>query len=261
MSKIESVSFIGSGNVATHLAKALNNAEIKVQSVFSRNMKNAKKLADLVHAKGISNMENIALDSDLYIFAVNDSIVRELAKKLKLVAGQNVMVAHTSGMLSSEVFSEYFNNYGVFYPLQTFKKSREVNIKEVPFLITANGSKQADTLFDLASMISDNVHFIDDKKRKALHVAAVFANNFTNYMYSLADDILENEDINFDLLRPLIKETAMKIYEGQKPAEVQTGPAVRGDTDTIKAHLSFLKNNKTAKQIYKLLTGNLSSIK
>ncbi len=257
MSRIKSVSFIGSGNVATHLAKALANSGINVKSIYSRNIVHAKLLGDLVGAKSTDKISEIAVDSDLFIFSINDSVIGDLAKKLKEKVGYDAFVAHTSGMVASEIFKEYFNDFGVFYPLQTFKKSRNIDINEVPFLIAGNSNTVENNLFELASMISDNVHFIDDAKRKVLHVAAVFANNFTNFMYSISDDIVQKENVDFQLLKPLIKETAMKIVDGQNPKEVQTGPAVRNDISTINAHLSYLENNATAKQLYQILTKSI----
>ncbi len=257
MLKIKSVSFIGSGNVGTHLAKALANSGINVKSIYSRNIVHAKLLGDLVGAESTDKISEIAVDSDLFILSVNDNVIGDLAKKLSEKVGYNAFVAHTSGMISSDVFRRYFNDFGVFYPLQTFKKSRDVDIKEVPLLIAGNSYSDENTLFELASKISDNVHFIDDAKRNILHVAAVFANNFTNFMYSTSDDIVQRGNVDFELLKPLIKETAMKIVDGQKPKAVQTGPAVRNDINTINAHLSYLDNNATAKQLYLILTKSI----
>jgi len=261
MSSIKSVSIIGSGNVATHMAIALYSTGIDVASIYSRNLGHAKLLADMVSAKYVDVIEDIRHDSDLYLFSVSDRAIESLASKLYLNVGKNVLVAHTSGMLTSGIFSDYFTSFGSFYPLQTFKKSRAVNMKEVPFLITANDSGAKKKLYDLARKISDNVNILDDEKRKVLHVAAVFANNFTNYMYRISENIVDRENLDFDLLKPLIKETAMKILDGQDPNKVQTGPAIRNDLNTIKAHLDYLDIDYTAKKVYELLTESIISTK
>ncbi len=257
MSRIKSVSFIGSGNVATHLAKALESSGINVKSIYSRNINHAKQLGDEIGAKSTDKISEIAVDSDLFIFSVKDNVIGDLAKKLKEKVGYDAFVAHTSGMVASEIFKEYFNDFGVFYPLQTFRKARNVEVREVPFLITGSSNTEENILFELASMISDNVHFIDDAKRKILHVAAVFANNFTNFMYSISYEIVQKENIDFQLLKPLIKETAMKIVNGQKPKDVQTGPAVRNDINTINAHLSYLSDYTVTKRLYQMLTESI----
>ena len=257
MSRIKSVSFIGSGNVATHLAKALENSGINVKSIYSRNIVHAKLLGDSVGAESTNKISEIAIDSDLFIFSVNDNVIGDLAKELSEKVGYSAFVAHTSGMVSSDIFKAYFNDYGVFYPLQTFKKARNVDIKEVPFLIVESSNTEENNLFKLASMISDNVRFIDDAKRKVLHIAAVFANNFTNFMYNISDEIAQKGNADFQLLTPLIKETAMKIVDGQKPKDVQTGPAVRNDINTINAHLSYLSDNPVPKQLYQMLTESI----
>jgi len=254
MGKIKRITLIGSGNVAHHLGIALYQSGVKIDCVYSRSIKHAKTLADKLESIAIDNIDNIIDHSDLYLFAVSDNAIEILAKKLSSQLGYTKQVAHTSGMVSSNIFKDYFNSYGVFYALQTFTKNRELDMKKIPFMITSNDPTFENQLFNLAESISNNVSFVDDSKRKVLHVAAIFANNFTNYLYSISEDILQKENLNIDLLYPLIEETSKKIIEGESPKNIQTGPAIRNDIKTINSHLDYLKYNHEYKKLYKLMT-------
>jgi predicted short-subunit dehydrogenase-like oxidoreductase (DUF2520 family) len=146
-----------------------------------------------------------------------------------------------------------FNNYGIFYPLQTFSKTKAVNISEVPFCIEANTDKNEQLLVDLAKVLSNNVELINSEQRKKLHLAAVFACNFSNYMYTIADELLSNDNLDLNLLKPLIIETANKIKDNS-PKAMQTGPAKRNDKAVIEKQLQLLANNPAYKDIYQLIT-------
>lgn len=257
MSSIKQITLIGSGNVAHHLGKAFKSVGVKIDCVYSRNITNAELLAVELESFAVDQISNLPGYSDLYLFAVNDSSIEYLAKQLSECCGYNLNVAHTSGMESVDVFKEHFNTYGVFYPLQTFKKERALNIREIPFFITTNGSDFENKLYNLAKSISDSVKFISDKERKVLHVSAVFANNFTNYLYSISKDLLIIEDLEFELIFPLIKETTKKILSGENPSEIQTGPAIRHDNKTINDHLNYLQNFPEYKSIYNLMTKSI----
>jgi len=151
------------------------------------------------------------------------------------------------------------NNCGVFYPLQTFSKNQKINFKDVPICIEANNKKTLNILSNLAKSVSNNIYFTNSEQRKSLHLAAVFACNFTNHLYSISENILKKENIDFEILKPLIIETANKI-KNHSPLEMQTGPAIRNDKEIIKEHLKLLKRNKTEQNIYKLLTENIIKI-
>ena len=202
----------------------------------------------------VSKISELSASSDLFLFAVSDNAIEGLAKELCDCCGYNLNVAHTSGMVSSQVFDKYFNDFGVFYPLQTFTKNRNLNMEEIPFFITCNGSDFENIIYNLAIIISNNVKFITDEERKVLHVTAVFVNNFTNYLYTISEDILNNENLNIESIYPLIKETAMKVIDGAKPFEIQTGPAIRNDKMTIEAHLKYLHKYPKYSNIYRALT-------
>lgn len=261
MGKIKSITLIGAGNVAHHIGTALFNAGLKIDCIYSRKINNAQSLAEKLNTSAIDNIENIVDNSDLYLFAISDDAIENIAKQLAIQLGYTKSVAHTSGMVPSNIFSNYFNNFGVFYPLQTFTKNRKLDIRKIPFLITSNSIDLENQLYNLAENISNNVSFIDDIKRKSLHVAAIFANNFTNYLYSISENIAEKENLDFNLLYPLIEETAKKIVEGKSPEKIQTGPAIRNDTKTIESHLEYLSYNQDYKQLYEEITKLIQSKK
>jgi predicted short-subunit dehydrogenase-like oxidoreductase (DUF2520 family) len=244
------ITIIGSGNVATHLAAAFKNAGHAIVQVYSRDMQNALLLAYHVKAEAIDNLEQINPETDLFVIAVKDDAIELIATEL---TKYNKLIVHTSGATSLQILQKHTQNAGVFYPLQTFSKTRELNFNTVPLCIEGADEKIASTLNELAYTITQNVYRINSDQRKTLHVAAVFACNFPNYLYYLSQQLLAEKQLPFDLLRPLILETAEKI-QGHLPADVQTGPAVRNDEKTMAAHLEQLQQNPDLQEIYMLLS-------
>jgi predicted short-subunit dehydrogenase-like oxidoreductase (DUF2520 family) len=244
------ITLIGSGNVATHLGAAFKNAGHRMVQVYSRNTHNANLLAYHISAEAIDNLDNISTDTDIFIIAVSDDAIAGTAEEL---AKFDKLIVHTSG--GTDLFSilAFTDNAGVFYPLQTFSKIREVDFRTVPLCIEGANADITGTLKDLAQSISNSVYMIDSIQRKALHLAAVFACNFPNYLYGIAQDLLAAQHIDFELLRPLILETAEKV-QNNLPANVQTGPAVRGDQKTMLQHLQLLNNTPELEQLYRLLS-------
>ena len=244
---------LGAGNLAWHLAPFLRKNGHEIVAVYSRTKFSAVALAKKVKAIPIDKIEDIPSNADIYIVALQDKAVRSVLKSLKFIPN---CIAHTSGSVSISVFPKQFKNTGVFYPLQTFSKTRKVNLNEVPFLLESSNLKTKKILSSLANSISTNVHFITSDKRKKIHLAAVFANNFVNHLYSIASEILKESKLPFDLLKPLIIETAGKILE-DSPEKMQTGPARRNDQEIIKSHLQLLKGQKNRKAIYSLLNASI----
>lgn len=257
MTKINKITLIGSGNLAWHLGKAFFNSGIKINGVYSRKLVNAEKLAIELQTFGVNKMEELPYDSDLYVFAVTDDALEELSLELHEFCGYKVKVVHTSGFVSSDIFKDRFSDFGVFYFLQTFTKHRDVNFDQIPCFITTDDAGLETNLYNLASKITGNIEFISDEKRKVLHLAAVFANNFTNYLYSVSKHILESSDLKFDFLYPLISETAMKITDGYDPDEVQTGPAKRTDLKTIEEQMRFLERFPEFRDIYQKISEDI----
>jgi predicted short-subunit dehydrogenase-like oxidoreductase (DUF2520 family) len=246
------VCIIGSGNVATHLAKALWEAGHIITQVYSRTLSNAQLLADETDSTAIDRLDDINLFADVYIISVKDEVIFSIAEKLSL---PGKMIVHTSGTVPVEVLGHSSEQYGVFYPLQTFSKNQSVSFVDIPVFLESNTEDAMNILKSLAS-ISDQVYEADSEERKKVHLAAVLVNNFSNHLYHLADDFLRKNNIPFHILKPLIEETTRKVMD-RTPAEAQTGPARRGDESTINAHLELLKNDPELYEIYKVLTKSI----
>lgn len=243
------VSIIGSGNVAQHLIQAFSKtAAIELVQVFARKK---ESVSHLIAVNKISSDFNNLIAVDLFIIVVTDDAISEVSTQLPF---NNQLVAHTSGSVSIEAIDNK-NRQGVFYPLQTFSKSKEIDFKTIPICIEAQNEKDIQILETVANSISNTVYEINSEQRKALHVSAVFVSNFVNHLYQIGSEICIENDLSFDILKPLIQETANKILM-LSPNEAQTGPAKRKDTQTINAHLNFLTDNNQ-KEIYKLLTKSI----
>ncbi len=240
---------IGSGNVAQHLISAFTKSkDIEVVQVFSR--KNDVDSFLFPSNKVISDI-SLLKDADLYLLSVSDNAIAEVSAQISFT---NKLVAHTSGTTSIEILSEN-NRKGVFYPLQTFTKGKEVDFKEIPICLEAQNEEDYLLLEKVAQSISKKAVKISSEQRKAIHVSAVFVCNFVNHLYQIGNEICLQNNIPFEILIPLIEETAAKI-KSLSPMEAQTGPAKRNDTITINSHLNFL-SNETNKEIYKLLTKSI----
>jgi predicted short-subunit dehydrogenase-like oxidoreductase (DUF2520 family) len=240
---------IGYGNVAQHLIKAFAKSEmVKVIQVFTRHKNNATLLPDSVQ---ITNNINDLAEADLYIIAISDNAIVEVSSQLTF---KNKLVVHTSGSLSIDELKDN-NRKGVFYPLQTFSKSKEINFAAIPICLETQNNADYQLLETVAKSISNKVFNINSQQRKALHVSAVFVCNFVNHLYQIGNEICAENNIPFDILQPLIQETANKIIS-LSPTEAQTGPAKRNDTETINTHLNFL-TDENQKEIYKLLTKSI----
>jgi len=247
---------LGSGNVATHLALALRAIGENIVQVFSPNLINAKALADRVDSAYINNLAQIDSGADLYIISVRDDAIVEVARKL---ADVNGLVVHTSGTTDIKVLSTEVKHAGVFYPLQTFSRTKSVDFKTIPLCLEANEASQLELLQLLATRLSNKVYQLDGEKRKVLHLAAVFACNFTNHMYALASQILNANGLHFDIIRPLIAETADKVML-DLPENVQTGPAIRQDEGTINKHLTMLADLPELQEIYQTLSDSIKLV-
>jgi predicted short-subunit dehydrogenase-like oxidoreductase (DUF2520 family) len=246
------IALVGAGSVAIHLGLALKHAGFKIEYVINRSPERGMLLAKKLDALYVSGFEAF-FNPDLIIVAVSDDAIPVIAKQL---SGSSIPVVHTSGTVSKDVLSHTGSDYGVFYPLQTFSVSNAVDFSKVPICIDSSNSLFTIRLENLAHSLSNTVCLIDDQKRRILHLAGVFASNFSNYLYAIAEDILSKNDIPFELLLPLIQETAHKI-QTIAPLEAQTGPAKRGDMTTIQKHLMLLQNEPELLDLYKIFTDNI----
>jgi len=244
------VSFIGSGNVATHLATALNKISgISILQIVSKNKSHAKNLAMQVKADYTDELARIKTNFDLLIFAVNDDSLLEIVKEIDLP--DNKLLCHTSGSIPSTIFENITRKFGVLYPLQTFSKNKSIDWKDVPLLITSSDDATEKRLSHLARQLSKNTELITDEQRFALHVAAVFASNFSNAALTVSQLLCEENNVDFNLLYPLITETFDKALR-IGPKFAQTGPAKRGDESVMARHLTFLQGKEIESQMYKL---------
>jgi predicted short-subunit dehydrogenase-like oxidoreductase (DUF2520 family) len=249
------VSIIGSGNVAQHLIVALQNsiingAEMELIQVYTRQKSTLSHLLDF---NKITDDWKTLAEADLFIIAVSDEAISTVSEQIPY---KNKLVVHTSGGISLEAIASN-NRKGVFYPLQTFTKNNAVDFKIIPICIESQNASDYQLLQNVAQAISDSVFAINSEQRKALHVAAVFVNNFTNHLYKIGNDICIENNVPFEILKPLIQETAEKITQ-LSPNKAQTGPAIRNDIETINAHLSFL-SDENQKNIYNILTQSIQN--
>jgi predicted short-subunit dehydrogenase-like oxidoreductase (DUF2520 family) len=251
------ITIIGSGNVASVLGTELFKCGYQINGVWSRTMSNAVILADKLQTYGTDRISDLPSDSNLYLIAVKDDAIEQVAINLNKEFSYNIFVVHTSGSFSSQKFEKHFNNYGVFYCLQTFTKDSFLNFKKIPILITASSAIFEKRLLSLAENISESVHLINEDQRKNIHLAAVFVNNFVNHMYTSAHEIMTHNNLDFKLLLPLIEETTSKILEGKDPAKIQTGPAIRNDIKIITQHLEMLEKYPLLSKIYMALSTNI----
>ncbi len=244
-----SIILLGTGNVARHLFDAFQeNDHLQVVQVVGRNteaLNYFKKRANIT-----SEFKELKT-ADIYIIALSDDVISTVSKELRI---NNKLVVHTSGAVEMAALTGIVRP-GVFYPLQTFSNENKINFKEVPICIEAKHREDLEILRGLAARLSDKVYVVSSERRRVLHLAAVFVNNFTNYMYVMAADICRENDLPFELLKPLIEETANKVKK-QPPYEVQTGPARRNDSGTMKKHLELLKNT-AREEIYSVLSKSI----
>ncbi|MDH1916790.1 DUF2520 domain-containing protein [Acinetobacter junii] len=252
------ITFIGAGRVAYHLAKVLH-PDHQIVQVFSRDLEKANRLASLVDAVAISDFEQLTSDIDLVIIAISDQAIAQVIQKIS-ASLQQVLIVHTSGSTSLEVLSVVHDKSGVFYPLQTFSYEREIDWTTTPVFVEAVNNHDLDLLTSLAGSLTQKVYQYSSQQRQTLHMAAVFACNFSNYCYDIAKQIVDEQQVDFSLLHPLILETAQKATIND-PKEMQTGPAMRGDENILKMHHNLLKKDarNDLVDVYQLLSEGIKT--
>ena len=252
----EKIVLIGAGNVATQLGKTLRKQGFSIAQVYSRTTASASSLAQILDVPYTTELDSIVTDADIYIISVKDD---EIASILASISFGDGLYVHTAGSISMEVFEQYTDRYGVFYPLQTFSKSRDVSFRKIPLLLETNLVEDAIILHNLASRLSDTVQILSSEQRQYIHLSAAFACNFTNHMYSLAANILEKQDMDYALLLPLIEETAAKV-KSLSPKQAQTGPAIRNDQKVMQKHLNLLGDDAGLKDIYQKVSSSIQEL-
>jgi predicted short-subunit dehydrogenase-like oxidoreductase (DUF2520 family) len=247
------VVILGSGNVASHLIKAMEaNDAIDLVQVFARSK---KSLENLIDSSKITTSFADLKEADVYVISVSDKAIEEVSNQIPFT---DKLVVHTSGTVDFRVMHPK-NKRGVFYPLQTFSKSKEVDMKSVPFCLEAENIEDYKTVENLAKSLSNSVYAINGEQRKSLHISAVFVSNFANHMYQIGNALCEENNVPFAILQPLIEETANKI-KTLTPTEAQTGPAIRNDEPTIQKHLEALEK-PIYKELYQKITLSIQNVK
>lgn len=252
---ITKIALAGSGNIAWHLANALMLQGYQITGIWSRNFSNALALAESYDSKACNYISDLRENADLIILALADKAIKEVASAIGEFDG---IVVHTAGSVSIDALKNSFQNYGVFYPLQTFSKGTPVNMREVPFFLESSSDDVNQALKQLALSLSAKVYEADSHQRMLLHVAAVFAGNYSNFMYAISHEVLNGSGLPQDVLHPLILETARKATSGD-PMKMQTGPARRNDTTTIEKHLEILASLPEYAELYRLLANLISN--
>ncbi|WP_092544446.1 Rossmann-like and DUF2520 domain-containing protein [Zunongwangia mangrovi] len=239
------VVLLGAGNLAYHLFRVFKaSTAVEIVQVFNHRQ---EKLTDFADKVATTTLIAEIKEADFYLISVKDDAIAEVSSKLK---PKNGIVLHTSGAIDINVLAEH-HNFGVFYPLQSFSREKKVGFQQIPICIEANSEENLEKIKQLALQISASVYKISSEQRRISHVAAVFANNFSNFMFATASEICEKHQIPFDILKPLIAETFQKI-EKVSPKKAQTGPARRNDKETMAAHLQYLEEDQ--QKLYKTIS-------
>jgi len=246
---MKNIVLVGSGNVATHLGLSLIKKGYTIKQVWSRELRNAIILANKLNATATDSLNKLQ-DADLYILAIKDDALNSIINKLNV---DNII--HTSGAINIDIFHTKFKNYGVFYPLQTFNKKVDSDFSNTPICIEANNVSLTEKLLKIGRELSEKVIKMNSQERKEIHIAAVFACNFTNHMFTIADSILDKSNNEFKLLLPLINQTIEKLKQ-ERPSKLQTGPAARKDLKVIQDHISSLSDNRV-KELYKIISNSI----
>lgn len=247
------IAILGSGNVGYQLTWHLHNNGHKIIQVFSRHLPSAKFIGNLMDIPCTDQISEITKEADIYLLSVKDDAIEEVVNQLHL--GDKV-IAHTSGTVTMKILESVSTNYGIFYPLQTLSRNVSLDFGVIPICISFSNEYTRQILRDLAGTLTSKIVEVDDEKRLAIHIAAVFANNFTNHLFSVSQMILEKTGLSFEIMKPLINETVRKI-QNHNPLNVQTGPAVRHDDQTIERHLHFLDGDGRFTAIYKILSDDI----
>jgi len=251
--KTHDIVIIGAGRLATHLGLAFYKQGLNIVQVYNRTSERGKKLAGRIGATFTADIHEITKDADLYILAVSDSVLEHLAAELRL---KDKLVVHTSGTMGMDVLTPISANIGVFYPLQTFSPTRRIDFRKIPVCIEGNSGVSEQMLADLAGKITQRIYILSSDNRRFLHLGAVLASNFTNFIYTITEELLKEHEIPFNLLEPLILQTARNIKHGDL-IQYQTGPAIRGDAKVLEKHHELLAAHPDYLEIYKLITKNI----
>ena len=246
---------IGSGNVAEAFARSLATCEgVTLRQIYARNEQRGRAIAQMCGCAWCGEASSIAT-ADIYIIAVSDRAVEEVAASLTVP--QEAIIVHTAGSVPMSAIPQRGGRRGIIYPLQSFSKGREIDLHDVPLFIEADSDTVRDSVTRLAQSISSCVEYATSERRRYIHLAGVFVNSFTNHMYAIGGDVLAHADLPFDILKPLISETAAKAIATSDPRTVQTGPAARNDRAVVERHMAMLEGDERKRDIYRNITDSI----
>lgn len=249
------VVFVGAGNLATQLSRAMVNVGMQIMQVYSHTKTSAEKLAVELGCPFTTDPKQVTAEADLYVFALKDKFLAEI---IAAVPTNDALWVHTAGSMPISLFEGKVKHYGSFYPLQTFSKERKVDFSVIPIFVESKDAKDERSLLKIAKRLTDKVSPLSFEKRSKLHLAAVFACNFVNHCYALTQEMLQKEGVAFDVMLPLIEETTNKLSE-LSPKEAQTGPAIRYDENVINHHIDMIEEDLT-KNIYRLMSQSIHQL-
>lgn len=253
------VVIIGAGNVATHIAMRLAAKGVTPLQIWSHTKESADRLARLVGSSHITNMDDVVSDADAYIISVKDSALEAIVSSLCKNTGNGVYL-HTAGTMPTSIFAGHCNRYGVIYPMQTFSKQKVLDFSKIPCFIDANDKETLDFVRSIAGLLSEKVYEMAEEDRRWLHIAAVFACNFSNACCAMASRILAAHGIDFNVMLPLIDETMDKLHF-LSPEKAQTGPAVRTDYNVMELHERLLGAYPELKTVYEAISKTIIDMK
>jgi predicted short-subunit dehydrogenase-like oxidoreductase (DUF2520 family) len=256
--EIRAAVIMGAGNLAWHLGHHLLKAGIQIVQVFNRTPEAGRLLATELNASYTSVLDFTTKNADLYILTVSDDAIVSILDNGWFNGKQ--LVVHTAGSVSMNVFSGKVKNHGVLYPLQTFTKGKPVDFAQIPFFVEANTAENLKRIKEFALKLTERVYEIDSEKRIFLHLAAVIASNFTNHIFALSEKVLQEQNLPFELLKPLIQETVAKAFF-MSPLLAQTGPAIRGNIQVIERHMALLEHHPEIKELYRVISESIMSVK
>jgi predicted short-subunit dehydrogenase-like oxidoreductase (DUF2520 family) len=258
MANITRIALIGAGNLATHLGRALKVGGCKVVQVFSRTEEAARNLAGNLGCPYTTVVEEVTREADVYILSLKDSALEEVIARL-CPDRREALFVHTAGSIPMSVFEGKATRYGVLYPMQTFSKAHHVEFESIPCFVEGVDDATERDMVRLAQTVTTSIHLMDSEHRRFLHLAAVFACNFVNHCYEMASELTGKAGINFDVMLPLIDETARKVHF-LSPQQAQTGPAVRYDENVMQAQQQLLSDAPEMREIYALISKRIHEV-
>lgn len=251
------IALVGAGNLATQLGKAMRKAGYDIVQVFSRTEASASLLAGQLGCPYVTSTETLLPDADIYIAALKDDALPDLVSRLTRGKAGNALFVHTAGSLPMDIWKGHAEHYGVFYPMQTFSKARDVDFSSIPIFVEAKTASDLKTLKQVGRTLSGTVMEADSEQRRCLHLAAVYVCNFTNHLYAIGEQLLQEQHLPFSVMYPLLKETAEKVLGGMSPSEAQTGPAVRYDKNVMEKHCRLLSVHPAWEDLYRKISESI----